>query len=157
MFQSFISQILSGIQGVINYQDDILIHTKNRNTHDIILDNVLSKLKAAGIKLNIRKCDFYVDKIEYLGHVFDSQGVHPNTEKIRAIVDAPAPRNIKQLQAFIGLCNYYSRFIRDFSTKFAPLYELLKKNTKFEWGENQQKCFELIKCFFLKSQYFKNI
>ena len=148
IFQSFISKLLNGIPGVINYQDDILIHSSDINQHNVTLDKVLTVLKEAGIKLNNKKCDFYVTKVEYLGHIFDANGVQPNPDKIRAIIDAPAPRNVKQTQAFVGLCNYYSRFIRNFASKFAPLYALLKKNAQFKWNEEQQQCFDLIKKLF---------
>ena len=149
------SKLLNGIQGVINYQDDILIHSPDVESHDKILDCVLSKLKCAGIKLNIKKCEFYVNCIEYLGHIFDQNGVHPNPNKVRAIVDAPAPQDLKQLQAFIGICQYYRRFIRDFATTFSPLYSLLKKNVKFVWEESQQKCFNLIKNLFKNHNVLK--
>ena len=148
IFQSFMSKILNGIPDVIIYQDDILIHSSSIENHNATLEKVLSVLKKTGVKLNTKKCDFFVNKVEYLGHIFDTDGVHPNPEKVRAIIDAPPPANVKQLQAFIGLCNYYSRFIKDFAAKFAPLYLLLKKNSVFKWGEEQQACFDLMKSLF---------
>ena len=127
IFQSFMSKILNGVNGVIIYQDDILVHSSSNHEHDSILDKVLSILMNAGVKLNSNKCDFFVNKVEYLGHIFDANGVHPNPNKLKAIMDAPEPKNVRQVQAFIGLCNYYSRFINSFSTKMAQLYSLLKK------------------------------
>ena len=148
IFQSFLSKILNGINGAINYQDDILLHSPDRNHHDLLLDKVLNTLRGAGIKLNNSKCEFYVDRIEYLGHVFDRKGVHPNSEKIRAIIDAPAPRDTKQVMSFIGVCTYYAKFIKNFSSSFAPLYDLLKKNKKFQWTEEHERCFSRIKHLF---------
>ena len=69
--------------------------------HRNILEKVLDTLKCAGIKVNYDKCQFYTEKIEYLGHIFNSQGVHTDKNKIRAILDAPSPKNIKELQSFI--------------------------------------------------------
>ena len=62
-------------------------------------------------KINVNKCKFMCPEVDYLGHIFDSHGVHPNPSKIKSILDAPTPKNVKQVQAFLGLCNSYSRFI----------------------------------------------
>ena len=75
-----------------------------------------------------------MNSVNYLGYICDKDGVRPNTEKICAIIDAPTPVNVEQVQSFLGLCNYYHRFIHNFSTVFAPLYKLLKKNILFMWG-----------------------
>ena len=93
----------------------------------------------------------FTDKVQYLGHIFDRQGVQPNQEKVRAIIEAPSPKDVKQLQSFLGLCNFYSRFIQNYSQVVAPLYYLLRKEVKFHWGPEQQKCFETIKTLFVTS------
>ena len=142
IFQSVISRILVNIPGVICYQDDILIMTNDEFSHNQTLRIVLNKLKCAGLKLNKNKCKFFTDNVEYLGYVFDRSGVHPNASKISAIVNAPAPTDIKQVQSFIGLCNFYSRFIHQFATKMQPFHALLQKNAKFEWTELHQNAFE---------------
>ena len=126
-FQSFMLKVLNGIDDVICYQDDILILTTTIDSHNKILNKVLHALKNAGIKLNIKKSKFFTDRIDYLGHIFDKNGVHPSPDKIDAIVRAPCPTNLKQLQAFMGMCNFYSRFVRNFSHVMSPLYYLLKK------------------------------
>lgn len=155
IFQSFMLKIVNNIDDVIVYQDDLLILSPSVHAHNVSLFKVLNVLRDAGIKLNIKKCSFFTDSVQYLGHIFDRNGVHPNPEKIRAISDAPAPRDLKQLQAFLGLCNFYSRFIRDFSTTLAPLYQLLKKDVKFVWGQEQQKCFQVVKNLFCSNQVLK--
>ena len=83
---------------------------------------VLQALKNAGIKLNIGKSKFFVDQVNYLGYIFNSNGVHPDKTKVSAILEAPKPCNIQQLQSFIGLANFYSRFVPNFSTLMHPLY-----------------------------------
>ena len=148
IFQGYMNKILNGIENIIVYQDDILILTQNLQDHHNVLCKVLDALKNAGIKLNVAKCEFYVDQINYLGHIFDKNGVHPDFKKVSAIMDAPSPRNIKQLQSFIGLCNFYARFVPNFSHLMHPLYTLLRKNIKFEWKEEQQKSFEVLKNVF---------
>ena len=109
----------------------ILIMTSTKHQHDIILNKVLKRLREIGIKLKINKCSFYVNSVNYLGYIFDKDDVRPNTEKIHAIIDALTPVNVKQVQSFLGLYYYYHRFIRNFSTVFAPLYKLLKRNINF--------------------------
>ena len=135
IFQGFMCKVLNGINDVIVYQDDLLVLSPTIEQHANSLRKVLSALRDAGIKLNMSKCSFFTDKVQYLGHVFTKQGVQPNPEKVRAILDAPAPRDLKQLQAFLGLCNYYKRFIPNFTSEFAPLYIMLKKNARFVWGK----------------------
>ena len=148
IFQGFISKVLNGISNLIIYQDDILVLTNTVDHHNEVLYLVLTALHNTGIKLNIEKSEFFVSSVSYLGHVFDNKGVHPSPDKIRAICNAPVPKNIKQLQAFIGICNFYSKFIPNFSNKMVPLYNLLKKGITFKWDSAQQKSFDYIKnCF----------
>ena len=155
IFQSFMDRLLNEVDNIIVYQDDILIFSRDLKEHLKTLYKVLSLLREAGIKLNIDKSSLVTDKVCYLGHVFDKSGVHPNPDKVSAISDAPAPTNLKQLQAFLGLCNFYSRFIPKYSDVMSPLYLLLKKNVKFHWGPEQEKCFQLIKELFISSKVLK--
>ena len=148
IFQNFMCKILSNVKNVIIYQDDLLILAESVEKHGEILDQVLNTLKDAGIKINYEKCSFLTDKVTYLGYVFDKQGVHPDKDKIKAIIDAPKPKNVKEVQSFIGLCNFYNRFIRNFSNVFAPLNKLLRKGVTFEWKSEQEKCFTIIKKLF---------
>ena len=148
IFQSFMCKVLNGIDNIVIYQDDILILTETVEEHRAVLKKVLSALRAAGIKVNRAKCLFFTKSVSYLGHIFDAEGVHPNPDKVRAVIDAPQPENLKQVQSFVGLCNFYNRFIPNFASVFAPLYKLLKKNVRFTWGEEQQKCFRNIKEMF---------
>ena len=97
IYQSFISKVLEGINDIIIYQDDILVMSSDRDKHSETLDKVFQALKIAGLKVNCSKCDFYTTSVSYLGHVFSKDGVHPNSENVRAILDAPKPTNIKQV------------------------------------------------------------
>ena len=148
IFQNFICKILNNIDSIVIYQDDILLMTETIEHHNAMLDKVLNTLKEARIKVNRNKSDFFTEKVSYLGHIFDGNGVHPDSDKVRSIQEASHPKNIKELQSFIGLCNFYNRFIKNFSDVFSPLYKLLRKDVKFSWGIEQQKCFELIKKLF---------
>ena len=156
IFQNFVCKVLSNIDKVIIYQDDILIMTESSDEHRIILEQVIEKLRDAGIKINKKKCDFFTETVEYLGLIFDKNGVHPNKNKVRAILEAPSPTNIKEVQSFVGLCGFYRRFIKNFSSVFSPLYDLLKKDAKFRWRKEHQKCFDIIKKLFKTDIVLKN-
>ena len=98
---------------------------------------------------------FLLTMLTYLGYVFDKEDVHPSPIKIQANRDTLPPSDLKQLQAFLGLRNFYSRFLSNYSTFLAPLYELLAKDCKFHWGEKQKKCFETVKDFFCSNTVLK--
>ena len=83
--------------------------------------------------------------VEYLGHVISASGLKPAPEKIRAIVEAPTPQNLTQLRSFLGLVNYYAKFLPQLSTTLAPLYSLLQKKTKWKWTSTQEEAFKSAK------------
>ena len=87
------------------------------------------------------KCAFLLPQVEYLGHEISQKGLHPTKEKVRAIVEAPAPQNITQLKSCLGMLNYYSKFLPNLSTLLAPLYKLLHKKISWQWGKAQQEAF----------------
>ena len=79
--------------------------------------------------------------MEYLGHIIDQHHVHPSQEKVKAIKETPEPHNISELRSFLGIINYYARFLPNLSTKLTPLYNLLQKESKWEWSQKQAKAF----------------
>ena len=83
-------------------------------------------------------------KIDYLGYTITGNGIKANEKGIEAIKDFPVPQKLHSVQSFIGLCSYFRRFIKDFSLIAKPLYDLTKKNKKFEFGEEQLKAFETL-------------
>ena len=92
------------------------------------LEQVLPHLQSAGITLQQFKCTFATTSVEYLGHIIDSTGLHPSPTKVQAIQKAPAPTNIT---AFLGLVNYYHKFLPNLSSTLSPLHLLLRKGTKW--------------------------
>ena len=108
----------------------------------ILFCRLYETLVSKSILINV---NFSTDEVQYLGHVFSSRGVCLNSDKVEAITSTPAPLNIKKIQAFLGMCNYYFKFIPNFATVLAPLYDLLKKNVPFHWGPEQHGCFVRIK------------
>ena len=107
IFQRIMENILCDIPHVYVYIDDILITGKTETDHLETLDKVLQRLGEAGLKLKRNKCSFMLSSVECLGHSISAEGLHPTKEKIRAILDAPAPQNVTQLRSFLGLVNYY--------------------------------------------------
>ena len=83
--------------------------------------------------------------MEYLGHIFDSTGIHPSPDKVQAIQKAPASTNITELRAFLGLINYYDKFLPNLSSTLSPLHLLLRKGTKWNWTQSQQVAFDKVK------------
>ena len=83
--------------------------------------------------------------VDYLDHTISSEGLQPTREKIRAITDAPTPINLAQLRSFLGLVNYYSKFLPQLATTLSPLYSLLRRDTRWQWTDRQQKAFQAAK------------
>ena len=110
IFQRMMDSLLQDFPGVVTYLDDVLVTGSNKNEHIQNLDSILSCLESAGVTLKRSKCEFLVQSVEYLGHIIDQHGLHPSPDKIRAIKEAPEPRNITELKSFLGLLNYYRKF-----------------------------------------------
>ena len=142
IFQRTMEGILRGIPQVCVYLDDILVTGKTKEEHLQRLNTVLQRLQDAGMRLKKKKCEFMMNSVEYLGHSISAEGLRPTTEKVRAIKNAPPPENVTQLRAFLGLINYYGKFLPNLSSLLAPLYQLLEKQKQWIWGPNQKKAFE---------------
>ena len=142
IFQRVMETLLQGIPCVSIYLDDILVTGKTKSEHLQNLQEVLKRLQQAGMKLKQAKCAFMLPTIEYLGHRISAEGIYPTKDKVRAILEAPAPQNITQLRSFLGMINYYAKFLPQLSTLLAPLYSLLQKKTAWTWGAAQKRAFE---------------
>ena len=127
------------------YVDDIVVYSKNHEEHLAHLNLIMKELQKAGVQLKRSKCHFAMTDIELLGFNIDKYGIRPIPSKIAPIANSPAPSTKKQLQSFLGSANYYRRFIPGFSIISAPLYNLLKKDVMFDWGEEPQKAFKELK------------
>ena len=102
-------------------------------------------IRDAGLKLNLEKCHFCLRQLKFLGHVVGQDGILPDESKLTSIKDFPTPQNIRQVCGFMGLCSYYRKFIQDFSKKAKPLNQLLQKDVAFDWGQEQEHAFQLLK------------
>ena len=141
IFQCTIESLLQGIPQVVVRIDDILVTGKTRHDHLKHLKEVLARLTKAGVRLKLKKCVFLRNEVIYLGHRINSDGIQPVESKVRAIHEAPAPTNIKELQAFLGMLNYYACYLPNLPTVLAPLHELLAKDCKWTWGKRQVEAF----------------
>ena len=145
IFQRTIEGILRGIPHVCVYLDDILVTGNTDDEHLRTLEEVLGRLEAAGLRLKRNKCAFMLPSVEYLGHTISADGLRPSQKKVRAIMQAPKPHNVSQLRAFLGLVNYYGKFLPQLSSTLAPLYRLLEKRNKWNWGPAQDRAFQAAK------------
>ena len=116
-------------------------HSTTVEDHLENVSRVLERLEAAGLHLKRSKCSFMCTSIEYLGHIISEKGLQPTTEKVRALKEMPNPKNVAELRSFLGIVNYYGKFLSNLSTKLAPLYSLLHKHARWSWGEEQEQAF----------------
>ncbi len=152
IFQRTMENILQGIPHVIVYLDDILISGSDDQSHIATLSTVLSRLEQAGLRLKLSKCSFMTPSVVYLGHTIDSQGLHPTADKVEAIRNAPAPTNVTELRAYLGLLTYYGKFLPQLSTTLAALYRLLRKDVQWRWSTGEKSAFQASKDLLLSSQ-----
>lgn len=145
IFQRTIENVLRDIPKSINYMDDIVVTGLNVEEHVKILKLVLIRLNDVNLKLNIDKCEFFKNKITYLGFHIDSKGLSKTNERVESVLQSPIPQDISELRAFVGLVNYYSRFIPNYADKMVPLYQLLQKENDFVWNNKCQTAFEQMK------------
>jgi hypothetical protein len=145
IFQRIINNILQGLTQVTVYLDDILVTGNNEVQHLQNLEAVFKRLSEANLHISKEKCTFMSSSVTYLGHKIDAEGLHPLEEKVIAIRDARAPRDVTELRSFLGLVNHYARFLPHLSTILAPLHSLLQKNTSWKWEKRQQDAFISVK------------
>uniref|UniRef100_A0A1B6L0V9 RNA-directed DNA polymerase n=1 Tax=Graphocephala atropunctata TaxID=36148 RepID=A0A1B6L0V9_9HEMI len=137
IYQSIMDQVLQGIPNCGCYIDDVIISAENFASCKARVELVLSRLQDYGITVNESKCKFFEPKVEYLGYIIDAEGLHPVLDKVEALKQAKSPQNVTELKAYLGLLNYYHKFIPNLSTKLEPLYRLLHSKAKFVFCKEQ--------------------
>ena len=152
LFQKMMDTVLQGIPGVICYIDDILVTGNDAESHLQSLKEVLMGLEKHGFHLKREKCEFLLPTVEYLGHQVSKDGIKPLPSKVATINQAPMPRNIQELRSFLGLLNYYGKFIPNLSTLLHPLNALLQNNHPWKWSEKCFKAFRLAKEHLMSAQ-----
>lgn len=121
IWQRAMDTVLQGLPGVHYNMDDMVITGKTTEEHLNNLEQVLRRLDRYGLRGNVQKSEFVKDRIDFCGHVIDSKGLHKTTEKVSAVLNAPMPKNVSELRAFLGLVNYYGRFMVNLSSHSGPL------------------------------------
>ncbi|GJY19517.1 putative reverse transcriptase domain-containing protein [Tanacetum coccineum] len=124
---------------VIVFIDDILIYSKNKQEHAEHLKLILELLKKEQLYAKFSKCEFWIPKVQFLGHVIDSQGIHVDPAKIESVKDWASPKSATEIRQFLGLAGYYRRFIEGFSKIAKPMTKLTQKKIKFEWSDKADK------------------
>ena len=149
-FQAYINKALHGYLDsfATAYMDDILIYSKNLKEHRQHVKKVLQRLREFGLQADISKCEFETQEVTYLGLIVSTSGIRMDPKKVLAISRWPTPRNVKDVQAFLGFANFYRRFISNFSKVVAPMTALTKKHTKFYWNDACHEAFMKIKDLF---------
>jgi hypothetical protein len=129
------------------YLDDILIYNKTWAEHLQHIQQVLHTLRQHKLYANLEKCSFGMDRVHYLGYIIDQHGVHVDPTKIQVIRDWPAPTTLTELQSFLGLANFYHRFMLGFSHIAWALSQVTRGGgkEKFVWGRSQQQAFDDLK------------
>ena len=145
IFQRTVETLLKGLPMVVAYLDDILVAGKTEQEHLTNLAQVLERLDSSGMKLKKEKCAFCLPQVEYLEHIISAEGLCPAASKVKAIKEAPKPSSLSKLKSFLGLVNYYTKFLPDSATILAPLYKLLRNSEPWRWDKEQQVAFEKIK------------
>ncbi|GJR03032.1 putative reverse transcriptase domain-containing protein [Tanacetum coccineum] len=130
---------------VIIFIDDILIYSKDKKEHEEHLKAILELLKKEKLYAKFSKCEFWIPKVQFLGHVIDSRGIHVDPAKIESIKDWASPKTPTEIRQFLGLAGYYRRFIEGFSKIDKSMTKLTQKGIKFDWGKKEENTFQLIK------------
>nr|GEW96929.1 putative reverse transcriptase domain-containing protein [Tanacetum cinerariifolium] len=130
---------------VIVFIDDILIYSKNEKEHKEQLKAILELLKKDKLYAKFLKCEFWIPKVQFIGHVIDSRGIHVDPAKIESIKDWESPKTATEIRQFLGLAGYYRRFIEGLSKIAISMTKLTQKGIKFDWGKKEENAFQLIK------------
>uniref|UniRef100_A0A8C5PED6 Gypsy retrotransposon integrase-like protein 1 n=1 Tax=Leptobrachium leishanense TaxID=445787 RepID=A0A8C5PED6_9ANUR len=146
-FQRFLNDIFRDIldQFVIIYLDDILIYSNTAESHETHVRTVLLRLLKHHLYAKLEKCLFHTRSIEFLGFIITPGYIQMDPAKVKAVTTWPAPANKKGVQCFIGFCNFYRKFVKNFSAIARPLTNLTKIQTPFRWSEEAQKAFHQLK------------
>ena len=131
LFQQIMDMMLSGLEYAMAYLDDILIKSENFKEHKCHVQEVFRRIEKYGFKVGLEKCEFCMNKIEYLGQIIDHEGRRQNPKRTEAIKNMPILDNVTKLQSFLGLANYYNLYIPNMHELRVPLNKLLSKNKKW--------------------------
>ena len=132
-FERLMEAVLAGLQWDICliYLDDIIVFGTSFDEAVENLQQVLGRLRNAGLKLKPKKCELFAKSVSFLGHIISDEGIATEPEKVKAVQEWPVPINQTEIRSFLGLCGYYRRFIKGYAEIAKPLHTLTEKRTTF--------------------------
>jgi hypothetical protein len=130
---------------VVVFIDDILVYSANHREHENHLKTVLGVLRENKLFAKLKKCEFWLESVSFLGHVISKDGISVDPKKIEAVVEWERPTNVQEIRSFLGLAGYYRRFVEGFSTLSKPLTALTKKNASYVWSDECEASFQELK------------
>jgi len=133
VFQRLMDLVLCGLtyETCLVYLDDIIVFSPDFDSHVERFKEIFRRLRAANVKLHIKKCSLFQQRVQFLGHVLTESGIEVQPEKVSVVQQWPVPRSLTELRSFVGLCSYYRRFIPAFADIAAPSHALTRKNARF--------------------------
>ena len=132
-------------QFVVVFIDDILVYSKSREEHERHLSILLQTLIDKRLYAKLKKCEFWLDRVSFLGHVVTKDGISVDPGKVDAVSNWRRPTSVTEIRSFLGLASYYRRFIEGFSKIALPLTSLTQKVVKFEWSNDFERSFQELK------------
>ena len=144
-FSRLMHQVLGDLTFVEIYLDDITIHSKTLEEHIEHIEIAAQRLREANLKLNGSKCTWMAKQVKLLGFLVSKEGVAMDPDKVEAISNRTPPKDVKGVQVWLGICNYYRRHVKDFAKIASPLVDMLRKDAIFKWGKDEQESFEKLK------------
>ena len=137
--------IIGQCTGALALIDDVIIHGKSKEGHDLNLRKLMETAQTAGLTFNSNKCAINQEQVGFFGAIFDKNGIHPDPQKVEEIKSLSSPTNVTELQKVLGIITYMAPFIPRLSNLTANLRELLRKDTDYGWNKSHQKSLQEIK------------
>jgi len=150
-FQVIMNDILRDLidtGDIAAFMDDVLVGTEDEKKHNEIVGEVLRRIEENDLYIKPEKYVWKVKEIDFLGLVMGAEGIKMQKKKVTGVLEWPRPKMVKEVQKFLGLANYYRRFIKDFAKLAKPLYKLVRKDKKWNWEEEQKVAFKELKRVF---------
>ena len=146
-FQNLMNDVFSDIldECVVVYLDDIVVYSKNPQEHERHLKMVLQRLQQHSLYAKLSKCEFFKESIEFCGQMVGAGGVGMEPGKVASMLAYPAPTTLTQLRSFLGMCNFYRRYVQGYSHIAGPLHNLTESTVAWAWGPSEQRSFDALK------------
>ena len=148
IFQAMMNKLLRDLINtgkVAVFINNIIVGTEIEEEHDEIVAEVIRRLEENNLYMKPEKCKLKVREVGFLGMVIGLERIKMEKEKVKGVLEWPIPKCVKDVQNFLGLANYYRRFIQNFASIVRLLYDIVKKDQKWEWTEKQERAFEKLK------------